>query len=150
MSCSLPFKSLTLFTISWILPLSVLSIALVSPIAKSRVSLIPPIGCRAESQPEPPDVDEGVKQILWSPESAALKVKRPDEEPFCETTRWSLSNTSYRAFNMCCWLERGIARVAKTYINRDEDIQPIMLLPHFPLLIKFLCGIMSNHQCVLR
>ena len=41
-----------------------------------------------------PDVDDGVKQILWSPASAAEKVKRPAEEPFWETTRWSLSNTS--------------------------------------------------------
>jgi hypothetical protein len=48
----------------------------------SSVSLIPPVGCRAESQPLEPEVDEGVKQILWSPESAALKVKRPADEPF--------------------------------------------------------------------
>lgn len=67
--------------------MSVLSIALVSPIAKSKVNLIPPIGCKAESQPVDPEFEDGVKQILWSPESAALKVKRPDEEPFCETTR---------------------------------------------------------------
>jgi len=67
---------------SWIFPLSVLSIALVSPMARSRVSLMPPIGCKAESQPAEPELDEGVKQILWSPESAALKVKRPAEDPF--------------------------------------------------------------------
>ena len=42
----------------------------------------------------PPEDEDGVKQILWSPESAALKVKPPAEEPFWETTRWSLSNTS--------------------------------------------------------
>lgn len=40
-----------------------------------------------------------MKQILWSPESAALNVKRPDEEPFWETTRWSLSNTSCTTVN---------------------------------------------------
>lgn len=72
---------------SWILPLSVLSMALVSPIARSSVSLIPPMGCKAESQPVEPELEEGVKQILWSPESAALKVKRPEAEPFWETTR---------------------------------------------------------------
>ena len=95
-SASRPFKSLTFCTISLIFPLSLLSISLVSPIARSSVSLMPPWGCRAESQPVPPDDEEGVKQILWSPESAALNVKRPAEEPFWETTRWSLSNTS------CC------------------------------------------------
>jgi hypothetical protein len=86
------------------LPLSVLSIALVSPIARSKVSLMPPIGCKAESQPEFPEFEDGTKQILWSPESAALKVKRPDEEPFCDTTRWSLSNTSYES---CQQRKRG-------------------------------------------
>jgi hypothetical protein len=48
---------------------------------------MPPIGWRAESQPEEPEFDEGVKQILWSPDSAAVKVKRPDEEPFWLMTR---------------------------------------------------------------
>jgi hypothetical protein len=79
---------------SWILPLSALSRALVSPMARSRVSLMPPMCESTESQLLEPEVDEGVKQILWSPESAAVKVKRPDEEPFWETTRWSLSKVS--------------------------------------------------------
>lgn len=72
---------------SWILVLSVLSIELVSPMAMSSESLIPPCGCSADSHPVDPDVDDGTKQILWSPLSAAVKVKRPADEPFCEITR---------------------------------------------------------------
>lgn len=45
-----------------------------------------------------PEVDDGVKQSLWSPASAAVKVKRPSLLPRCETTRWSLSKISYEGF----------------------------------------------------
>jgi hypothetical protein len=55
---------------------------------------MPPIGCSALSHPVDPEFDDGVKQILWSPLSAAVKVKRPEEDPRCETTRWSLSKSS--------------------------------------------------------
>ena len=37
---------------------------------------------------------EGVKQILWSPESAEVKVILPLDWPRLETMRWSLSKTS--------------------------------------------------------
>lgn len=150
MSCNLPFKSLTLFTISWILPLSVLSIALVSPIAKSSVNLMPPMGWRADSQPVEPEFEEGVKQILWSPDSAALKVKRPDEEPFCETTRWSLSNTSLGIVNIYSFSRKTKRDRGRTYINGDEDIQPIMLGPYFPVIVVFFCCVMADHQSILR
>jgi hypothetical protein len=69
------------------LVLSVLAISLVSPMARSRLSLIPPLGERALSQPWRPEFEEGVKQILCSPASAALKVKRPEEEPRDDITR---------------------------------------------------------------
>ena len=93
-SCNLALRSLTFCTISWILPLSVLSMALVSPITRSRFSRMPPTGCPPLSQPPAAAADDAVKQILWSPESAALKVKRPALDPRCETTRWSLSKVS--------------------------------------------------------
>lgn len=69
--------------------------ALVSPIARSKVSLMPWDECEAESQFPLPLLDEGTKQMRWSPESAAVNVKRPAEAPFCEITRWSLSKISY-------------------------------------------------------
>lgn len=65
---------------SWSLVLSVDSIS-EDPMAKSSVNLMPPLGCSAESQPGRPEDEEGVKQILCSPASAAVKVKRPEEEP---------------------------------------------------------------------
>lgn len=74
--------------------LSVLSISLVSPMIRSNCSLIPPLGLDTLVHPLRPDVDEGVKQILWLPDSADEKVNRPDDEPRCETTRWSLSKIS--------------------------------------------------------
>jgi len=61
--------------------------ALVSPMAKSRVNLIPPVGCKALSQPVLPEVEDGTKHILWSPESAAVNVNRPADDPFWDTTR---------------------------------------------------------------
>ena len=67
--------------------LSVLSISLVSPMTRSSFSLMPPLGLDEESHEERPEEDEGVKQILWSPASAAEKVKRPADEPRWETTR---------------------------------------------------------------
>lgn len=77
------------------LSLSVLSISLVSPMTRSRVSRIPPLGLLADSQPLRPEVDEGVKQSLWSPDSAAEKWNLPEDEPFWVKTRWSLSKISY-------------------------------------------------------
>jgi hypothetical protein len=74
-------RSLTRDVMSWIFPLSLLSIWLVSPITKSRVNLMPPLGFLAESHEVRPELDEGVKQILWSPASAAEKVKRPEADP---------------------------------------------------------------------
>lgn len=56
---------------------------------------MPPLGFDMESQPVRPLLDEGMKQILWSPASAAEKVNRPEEVPRWETTRWLLSKTSY-------------------------------------------------------
>lgn len=87
-------RSLTRLEMSSSLPLSVLSMALVSPMARSSVRRMPPLGACADSQPLRPLVDEGVKHSLWSPASAAVKVKRPEAGPRCETTRWSLSKTS--------------------------------------------------------
>lgn len=76
------------------LSLSELSIALDSPMVMSSVSLMPPLGFEVLSQPVLPLSEDGVKQILWSPASCAVKVKRPPEPPFCETMRWLLSNSS--------------------------------------------------------
>lgn len=88
MSCKRLFRSLTLCTISAILPWSSLSILLVAPIAMSKVSFT--FG--------PPDIQppwtSGMKQILCWPASAAVKVKRPDCGVRCETTRWCVSNVS--------------------------------------------------------
>lgn len=87
MSFNRAFRSLTRVVMSWILLLSLLSIWLVSPITRSSVNLIPPFWFLVDSQPGRPEVDEGVKQTLWSPESAAEKVKRPEAWPRWETTR---------------------------------------------------------------
>lgn len=76
------------------LSLSELSITLVSPIVMSRVSLMPPLGLDVLSQPVLPLLDEGVKQILWSPASWAVNVNLPPEAPFCVTIRWLLSKSS--------------------------------------------------------
>lgn len=76
------------------LSLSALSITLVSPMVISRVSLMPPLGLEVLNQPVLPLSEEGVKQILWSPASCAVKVKRPPEPPFCVTMRWLLSKSS--------------------------------------------------------
>lgn len=95
MSFNLALRSLTRVVISCSLSLSSLSIWLVSPITMSRRSLMPPLGFVMESQPVRPLLDEGMKQILWSPASAAEKVKRPEEVPRWETTRWLLSKISY-------------------------------------------------------
>lgn len=89
------FKSFTLVAMSSSFPLSVLSISLVSPMTKSSISLIPPFSLALLVHPLRPEVELGVKQILWLPASADENVKRPDEEPFWETTRWSLSKISY-------------------------------------------------------
>jgi len=61
--------------------LSELSIALVSPIATSSVSLMPPLGWDSDSQLALPLPEVGVKQILWSPCSAAVNVNFPLELP---------------------------------------------------------------------
>jgi hypothetical protein len=34
----------------------------------------------------------------------------------------------------------------RTYINRDEDIQPIMLGPHFPIIIVLLCCVVAYYE----
>lgn len=65
-----------------------------SPMVMSKVSLMPPLGLAVLSQPVFPLSELGVKQILWSPASAAVKVKRPPEPPFCDTMRWLLSKSS--------------------------------------------------------
>ena len=80
---------------SCILPLSAPSRVLVSPMAMSRERRMPPLGEAADSQLERPLLDEGVKQILWSPASAAVKVNLPEAPPRWETTRWSLSKISW-------------------------------------------------------
>lgn len=56
---------------------------------------MPPLGLRTLSQFWRPLLLEGVKQRRCSPASAALKVKRPEALPRWETTRWSLSKSSY-------------------------------------------------------
>lgn len=93
-SCNLAFRSLTRDAMSCNLSLSLLSIWPVSPITRSSFILMPPLGLCAESHADRPEVDEGTKQILWSPASWAVKVKRPEAEPRWETTRWLLSKTS--------------------------------------------------------
>ena len=95
-------RSLTRVSISCSLPLSLLSIWPDSPMTRSSLILIPPLGACADNQPLRPDDELGEKQILWSPDSCAVKVKRPDEAPRCETTRWSLSNTSCRREKSPC------------------------------------------------
>jgi hypothetical protein len=57
------------------------------------------LGDDTDSQLDRPLLEEGVKQILWSPDSAAVKVNLPEAPPRWETTRWSLSKVS-------CWGER--------------------------------------------
>jgi len=69
--------------------------ALVSPIAMSSVRRMPPFGADTDSQLLRPLDDEGVKHILWSPASAEVKVNLPEGPPRWETTRWSLSKTSW-------------------------------------------------------
>jgi len=91
-SCNLPFKSLTLCTRSSILSLSFDSISLVSPIAKSKCNFTP--FSWFANHPELADVCDAQKHNLCSPESPAVNVKRPLEEPFWFTTRWSLSKVS--------------------------------------------------------
>lgn len=97
MSFSLAFRSLTRVARSAILDLSLLSMAEVSPMAMSRVRRMPPLGWAMLSQEERPLEEEGVKQILWSPASAAVKVNLPEGPPRWETTRWSLSKISWGA-----------------------------------------------------
>jgi hypothetical protein len=36
----------------------------------------------------------------------------------------------------------------RTYINRDEDIQPVMLGPHLGLVIVLLCCVMAYYKRV--
>lgn len=90
-SCSRLLISFTRCTISAIFSLSLLSISLVSPIARSRCSRIPfgwllnhPELCAWLAQ----------KHSLCSPESIAVNVNRPLPLPFWFTTRWSLSKVS--------------------------------------------------------
>lgn len=73
-SCSRELRSLTLDWMSCSLSLSELSIALDSPMVMSRVSLMPPLGLEVLSQAVLPLSEDGVKQILWSPASCAVKV----------------------------------------------------------------------------
>jgi len=94
MSLRRAFRSLTREARSSSLFLSELSIALVSPIAMSSVRRMPPLGSAVVSQLDLPLLELGVKQIWWSPCSAAVNVNLPVWLPRCETTRWSLSKTS--------------------------------------------------------
>ena len=87
MSLNLALRSFRRDVRSSSLVLSELSISLVSPMTRSRFILMPPLGFVVESQEERPELEDGVKQILWSPDSAAEKVNRPDDEPRWETTR---------------------------------------------------------------
>jgi hypothetical protein len=115
-----------------------------------------------ESQALLPELDEGVKQILWSPESAAVKVNRPDDAPFCETTRWSLSKIScafetyVRRSGQIRWrgIEAGpelvICRDGYTYVNRYKDVQPTVFAPGSLPLIILLRGIVAHDYRVLR
>jgi hypothetical protein len=95
--------------------------------AKSNVSLTPPRAWPL-NHPVLPVECEGVKQILWSPASAAVKVKRPVDEPFWETTRWSLSNTSCENKLIAAWLGEGTLKGegkvmgGETYVDGDEDV----------------------------
>lgn len=92
-SISLPLRSLTFWTKSVIFPWSSVWISDVVPMARSRVNLTPP-RLWPPSHPLCPVECDGVKQILWSPESAEVKVILPVDWPREETIRWSLSKTS--------------------------------------------------------
>ena len=37
-----------------------------------------------------------------------------------------------------------------TYINGNEDIEPIMLRPDSPLIVVFLCCVLAHDECILR
>lgn len=92
-SCSLEFSSCTFCVSVCTFSLSVLSILLVSPMAKSSVNLTVP--CTPElSQPPPEGTFWGVTQMRCCPESAALNVNLPCDEPRWATMRWLLSNVS--------------------------------------------------------
>ena len=100
-SCRRPLRSLTRWTMSAILSLSLLSISLVSPIARSRCSRTPlgwlenhPLLLWCDAQ----------KQMRCSPASDAVKVNRPLLEPFWFTIRWSLSNVSSTVMSRASWL----------------------------------------------
>lgn len=76
---------------------------LVSPMARSNENLIAPrspLGAPPLNHP-PEGAPDGAKQIRWSPESAAVNVKRPFAAPRCDTTRWSLSNVSSTVIAIC-------------------------------------------------
>ena len=94
MSFNRALRSFTRVARSWILDLSPDSMALVSPMAMSRVRRMPPLGDERESQFDRPELDDGVKQILWSPASAAVNVNFPEAPPRWLTTRWSESKIS--------------------------------------------------------
>ena len=102
MSFRRALRSRTRVARSSILDLSPPSSALVSPMATSSVRRMPPLGAVADSQLDRPLLDEGVKQILWSPASAAVKVNLPEAPPRWETTRWSLSKISWIGDGCVC------------------------------------------------
>jgi hypothetical protein len=109
---------------------------------------MPPLGACAESHEERPDEDVGVKQILWSPDSWAVKVNRPEEEPRWETTRWSLSKTSYRvAVSSCFVIERE--DLWDTYIYRDVDCDAVVLLPRLHPVVVLLGRVVAHDERVL-
>ena len=110
---------------SWILPLSVLSISLVAPMAMSRVSFTPPTPAPPFNQPPAVEL-EGVKQILWSPLSAAVKVNLPVDDP-------RLGNDS--------------VIVIKDFVNRYEDVY-VFVRHELPCIdIKFFSFVMAYGFC---
>lgn len=120
MSCNRLFRSLTFCTMSCILPLSSVSILLVSPMAMSSDTRTAPPGL-PDSQPPVAALVSGVRQILCWPDSAAEKVKRPELPSRLDTTRWSLSkisSTVMRTFRLGsteyvfdCWLMTSVEKL---------------------------------------
>jgi hypothetical protein len=46
----------------------------------------------------------------------------------------------------CSQQGKGTGGRGRAYINRYEDIQPIMLGPHFRVIIVLLCCVMADHE----
>ena len=142
MSCNLAFRSLTLCTRSLILSLSLLSISLVSPIARSRCSRTP------SGWPNHELPDEGFvarKHMRCSPDSAAVKVKRPLFAPFWFTTRWSLAKVScaLRSWNETMRSIHCVGWDKNSYINGDLNFQTRLIRKFLGVSIELLRSVFT-------